>query len=192
MARDPASTLAHPRWRSSATGATLAALALAMMNLGCSDPVREANIAALGPEEPAVRAGPLHRPGQPCVVCHSKETLGESVFSIAGTVYRTKGAPDPMNMVNVTVVDAAGRSHKARTNCAGNFWIRSEEFVPQTPYWVTLQLGEHSIDMETPVFREGSCAVCHLEPAGPSSAGAVYLTDDAEIAKLIPRTTCDR
>jgi hypothetical protein len=58
------------------------------------------------------------------------------------------------------------------------------------PFWVTMRHGALTIDMESPVYREGSCATCHTEPAGPASAGAVYMTDEPDEAAMLPITTC--
>src|SRR5262245_52180936 len=75
------------------------ALAAAAMLLGlaaCEDPVRDNRIDALGPEEPGIPEGPLHRAGQPCLACHNGEGPGENVFSVAGTVYQTNEELNPL------------------------------------------------------------------------------------------------
>jgi hypothetical protein len=155
---------------------------LVLVLLGaCSDPVREQAIADLGGEARGVPEGPLHRPGQPCLACHDG---GEaSRFSIAGTVYAREGSKVPLNEVTVRLVDAQGRRSSSVTNCAGNFFVRPAEFAFQYPLWVTLAVGDHTIDMESPTFREGSCAACHGDPKGPASAGRVYflLDEDADL-----------
>jgi hypothetical protein len=153
----------------------------------CADPVRDAAIADLGAESPGVPVGPLHRPGQPCLACHNADEA--SAFSVAGTVYAREGTHTPLKDVGVRLVDAAGRKFDATTNCAGNFFVRPSEFVVQYPLWVTLAVGEHTIDMESPVFREGSCAPCHSDPKGPASAGPVYFLLD-EDQDLPPKHYC--
>jgi hypothetical protein len=144
----------------------------------CADPVRDAAIAELGAESPGVPVGPLHRPGQPCLACHGSGDV--SVFSVAGTVYAREGTSTPLNDVTVRLIDAAGQKFDAATNCAGNFFVRPSELTVQYPLWVTLAVGDHTIDMESPVFREGSCAPCHLAPKGPASAGPVYFLLDED------------
>jgi hypothetical protein len=52
-----------------------------------SDPILDADKAALGPEDPNVPEGPLHRAGQPCAVCH-RDGGEDPTFVFAGTVYR--------------------------------------------------------------------------------------------------------
>jgi hypothetical protein len=156
----------------------------------CSDPTEQAAIAALGPEPAGARPGPLHRPGQPCVTCHGASGAAEPAFALAGTIYREKGKLQPLADVDVLVVDGAGRTLSARSNCAGNFWMDARQLPLVPPLWVTLRHGQMTIDMESPFFREGSCAACHSEPLGPTSAGAIYMTDDPEKALLLPETTC--
>jgi hypothetical protein len=128
-----------------------------------------------------VPIGPLHRPGQPCLVCHDS---GEaSAFTVAGTVYAREGSETPLNGVTVRLIDAEDRRFEAVTNCAGNFFVRPSQFVPRYPLWITLAVGAQTIDMESPAFREGSCAACHAEPKGPASAGQVYflLPEDQDL-----------
>jgi hypothetical protein len=149
---------------------------LLALPVGCADPVREQAVAALGGEDPGVEPGPLHRPGQPCLVCH--DAAGPSVFSLAGTVYARPEGRVPVAKVTVELIDADGQAFKAVTNCAGNFLVRPEDYTPRYPLWVTLAVGDQKIDMESPVFRDGSCASCHGDPKGPASAGHAYFLLD--------------
>jgi hypothetical protein len=145
----------------------------------CQDPVREQAIAALGPETAGVRPGPLHRPGQPCLLCHDPTGGRHPEFSVAGTVYALADGDTPLNQIEVRMIDASGRSFTALTNCAGNFSVSPFEYTPHYPLWVTLAAEGQTIDMESPVYRDGSCASCHTDPKGPSSAGRVFLLVDA-------------
>ena len=157
--------------------------------VGCGDPVADAAVSALGPEAADVPPGPKHRPGQPCVVCHGPSGDAKPAFSLAGTLYREKGNPVVLGHADVTVTDAGGRKFVARSNCAGNFYVASDQFAPVAPFWVSVSYLAETIDMESPVYREGSCAACHREPAGSLSAGAVFLTE-SDRAKLIPVVPC--
>jgi mono/diheme cytochrome c family protein len=168
--------------------AKLAVLALAFLWAGCADPVRTSAIEALGPET-AVPVGPLHRPGQPCGVCHADDG-NAGPFSVSGTVYLTKGSTKPAARVEILLFDAANRSHRVRTNCAGNFYVRPGELRPVYPLWVTLRHGTHRTEMESPMFREGSCAACHSESAGPRSAGPVFLAEDEIAARELAPASC--
>jgi hypothetical protein len=159
------------------------------VSLGC-DPAQDAIVQSLGPEAPGVPPGPTHRPGQPCLACHRDGGAGKPVFSIAGTIYREKAAPAAQGDVEVQLVDTAGTKLSARSNCAGNFYVTPAAFTPTFPVWVALRRGDNSIQMESPIPREGSCATCHRDPAGPDSAGPVYLTDEPDKAHLIAATPC--
>jgi hypothetical protein len=156
--------------------------------VGCGDPVQDSAIAALGPETPGVERGPLHRPGQPCVLCHS-DAGGKQPFLLAGTVYVAADARTPIDGVQVKVVDSLNREFVTATNCAGNFFIRPQDFASDAPLWVSLRRDDVLRVMNTPIYREGSCAGCHFDPQGPTSAGHVYLIDDPTVEKA-PVSQC--
>jgi hypothetical protein len=153
------------------------------------DPIQRARIDALGPEDPAVKVGPLHRPGQSCAVCHQSGGTAES-YMAAGTVYRDPVGLVPVADVAVVLIDAAGKTFTTTTNCAGSFYVKSSEFQPEYPFWVSIQLGEFPWKMDSPIHREASCTECHFDPAGPSTAGHVFLTDDDTSFAMIPLRPC--
>jgi hypothetical protein len=168
--------------------AVVAALALAAV--ACHDPVKEQGIAALGPEEPGVPPGPLHRPNQPCLLCHGPG--GESpTMLFAGTVYLDQTGRTPVASADVLIVDAMGREQRVRSNCAGNFYLPArDDGWPEFPVWTSVQVGAHRIDMESPIYREGSCAACHTDPASPRSAGHMFLSDDPQDPVTLPPSDC--
>ncbi|HEY6562347.1 MAG TPA: hypothetical protein VI072_34000 [Polyangiaceae bacterium] len=151
------------------------ALVAAALSAGCFDPVHDERVEALGPEAPGVDQGPLHRPGQPCTVCHGGKGPGSPTFDLAGTVFERADALDPLVGATVRIVDGQGRSLVVGTNEAGNFWVAESELRLGFPLWVTLEFGEELVEMRTPIFRARSCAECHADPASSSSAGHVYL-----------------
>jgi hypothetical protein len=155
----------------------------------CADPVHDEAVAKLGGEVTGVEPGPLHRPGQPCVLCHSSRG-GESELSLAGTVYVDALSLTPIEDVEVHIVDAEERRFVALTNCAGNFFIRPEEFEPRFPIWIGLERGTIVRDMATPIYREGSCAACHSDPKNLSSAGHVFLIENLVEEPLVPVSRC--
>ncbi len=162
-----------------------ATVALALALASCGDPVHDDAIAALGPEAPNVPPGPLHRPGQPCAACHRDG--GPAVpFSLAGTVYATATSPKPAANVTVMIFDATLALTTFTTNCAGNFFARASDYAPKFPIWATLRAGRIQRDMDSPAYREGSCAACHTASVGPASAGPVYLIDDPGTQSLPP------
>lgn len=144
----------------------------------CVDPEHDSQVDDLGPEVEGVPAGPLHRPGQPCLTCHGKEGPADQEFSIAGTVYYEQKSTQPMPNVLVHVIDWQHNESVMATNCAGNFWVQPGDYTPLQPYATWLEYaGQHS-SMTSLSFREGSCAFCHRDPAGPSSVGHIFFRSD--------------
>jgi hypothetical protein len=159
--------------------ATLTSFAagLAFAAISCGDPVPDSIVQALGPEDPNVQPGPSHRPGQPCLACH-RDGGKAAAFTLGGTVYTDVVSQKPVGNVAVSIIDSAGTTYTATTNCAGNFYVRSEQFVPQYPFWTSLRAGPVRDDMASPVYREGSCGACHTHPRSSMSPGHMYLIDD--------------
>jgi hypothetical protein len=143
---------------------------------GCVDEVHDQEVAALGPEAPGVPPGPLHRPGQPCITCHGGSGPAKLQLSIGGTVYDVEGQSAPSVDTTVTVEDIDGHYWNATTNAAGNFYVTYTQFAPHYPTepTVTPSDGSTPIAMATHIARDGSCADCHANPAGPTSAGPVF------------------
>jgi hypothetical protein len=163
----------------------LALLLLAVA--ACGDPVRDNQVAALGDEAPGVEPGPLHRPGQPCVACHSNGEA-EVDFSLAGTVFQRPTDDAPLAGATIRVIDSSGLQTSTVSNCVGNFFFKSSDFAPRWPVWVKLELGETTVEMSSAISREGSCAACHAQPASPSSPGQLYFASDK---RTFPEVACD-
>jgi hypothetical protein len=157
---------------------------------GCADPVRAEKIAALGGEASDVPVGPLHRPGQPCLLCHDDEGGRAGRFSLAGTIYVDADGQEAVKDAVVHVEDAAGARFSARSNCAGNFWIDARDGKPTYPLRISVSVDGQALDMESLVFREGSCAACHSDPRRPDSAGHVYVLADPDDPRPGPEHTC--
>jgi hypothetical protein len=138
---------------------------------GACDPVHSDAVAALGGEAPGVRHGPLHRPGQPCLLCHSD-------FSVAGTVFANAEDRQPAPGVVVTLTDSQGHTFAAPTNAAGNFYVSHDQFEPIYPMKAALEFGGTTVNMVADIGRNGACASCHFDPAGPASPGHVYAPAD--------------
>lgn len=159
---------------------TFILLALATLATACGDPVHDMQREALGGEVDGVPKGPLHRPGQPCLVCHSDYGPAHMVLSFGGTVYEyqydTNLGDAPLANASITLTDQTGRSYLTATNCAGNFFVQRADFDPVFPVSVRLEYGNlpHIPQMTTRIRRDGSCASCHYEPIGPRSPGRVY------------------
>jgi len=172
-------------WCSIAFSVTVLAAALAW---SCSDPVHDAQVAALGPEAAGVPTGPTHRPGKPCLTCHGDQGPANLELSVAGTIYQT-AAPDspPLAGGTVTIFDATqqaegGAPRTVVTNAAGNFYLRRSEWSPIYPLHdisVTFPGIDTPTVMHTVVGREGSCGSCHFDPKGPNTHGHVYMVLEA-------------
>jgi hypothetical protein len=153
------------------------------------DPQHQLAVEALGSEDPRVPVGPLHRRGQPCVLCHD---LGAEAapFTFAGTAYIDNVSTKPLSDADVLLVDSAGNHFTTRTNCVGNFYVSAYAFEPIWPFWVTVRQGANDSAMGSPIYRERSCAACHFQPAGPRTAGQIYLTSDDFLVPMIPVRPC--
>jgi hypothetical protein len=142
---------------------------------GSCDPVHSDAVAALGGEAPGVPPGPLHRPGQPCILCHDGASGDPAAFSLAGTVFLDANSLTPAPGVTVTLVAADGNTKNAVTNAAGNFYLTPSDYNPKYPVHVSsVALGGVSALMHSHIGGNGSCAGCHVDPAGPDSPGHVY------------------
>lgn len=142
-------------------------VALACWSASCTDPVNDRAIERLG-EETGAGPGPEHRPGQPCVLCHSDGGPAERKLVIGGTVFESS-SPQSKGAAGVTVlfIDASSAQRQTETNAAGNFYILEEEWPDLTfPFKVGLLANNKPIPMTTTVNREGSCNFCHKPNPG--------------------------
>jgi len=159
----------------------LALLSLAVAPLAtCSlDPVHDEAVTDLGGEKAGVPRGPLHRPGEPCLVCHDGSTA--PAMSVGGTVYAVLGAGDPLAGASVTLTDAHGSTVTRTTNTAGNFYVETTSWQPTFPLHVAVAFGPLTATMSSIVGRDGSCASCHTDPPTRISAGRVYVAPNASL-----------
>jgi hypothetical protein len=152
---------------------------LALLTQACANPVHDDDVAALGPEDPNVPRGPLHRPGQPCLTCHGGQGPAGAQFSLGGTIYEFRlSTAVPAVGALVQVEDIDGNYWTVPTNEVGNFFVGVHEFVPVYPIKLNVFSADLTItqNMQTYSARQGSCAACHAPlPTGPTSPGPVYL-----------------
>ncbi len=85
------------------TKSALVAISMAAL-VGCDEPSRDRVERELGGEAPGVPAGPLHRAGQPCVLCHDGDAA--RALSLGGTVYWQEGSSVPAIGASVHLVDS--------------------------------------------------------------------------------------
>lgn len=135
-----------------------------------------------------------HRPGQPCLVCHREGySPGDDVFAIAGTIFlrATDDDEDGLRDAEVVVTDALDREFRALTNKAGNFMVKVKEgrdtrqkdegkleigYQPEYPLRVKVVFGTDEVEMQSLIWRDGSCAGCHRgETATASSVEKVFV-----------------
>lgn len=154
--------------RRAAAASWFAALALGLaLGAGCRyDPVPQQIIDELGEEQGTPSAD--HRPGQPCLVCHSKYGGAQPVFAVAGTAF-TKGSDGllaPAANVAVTIFDSGPSKRPACTKASGNFYIEAVNW-DSIVYPLSAQVGDRS--MSSLIGRDGSCASCHKLPGEGST-----------------------
>jgi hypothetical protein len=151
---------------------------LGFLAIAACDPVHSAAVDALGGEMPGVGHGPLHRPGQPCLVCHDGALGDPAEFSVAGTVFVRPSDRQPAAGATIDMKSADGSAFSPITNSAGNFYVRPSEWAPVYPLQVSVRWEDRVVDMQTNIGGDGSCAACHGDPAGPASAGHVYVVSE--------------
>jgi hypothetical protein len=138
--------------------------------VSCTDPVKDRAIERLGGEDPAVPTGPEHRPGQPCVLCHSEGgPASNKPFVIAGTIWDTNRADARgAEGVQIFFIDAASATRNYQTNAAGNFYIPEGEWSDLTfPFKTGIVAKDgKQFPMISTVNREGSCNFCHRPTPG--------------------------
>ena len=118
--------------------------------------------------------GPLMRPGENCLRCHSPgNNLGAPVWTAGGTVYPRKDAAEDEGLagVRVTITGAAGEKVTLTTNAVGNFYTAE----PLTkPYRVVLERDGRTKEMPIDA-PAGSCNACHSWPdASGGAPGRIF------------------
>lgn len=157
----------------------LLALSFALASiLGCrNDPVPQQIIDALPPEADSPSA--LHRPGEPCLACHTDYEGAAPKLAVGGTIFAVNDAGVGVPAVGVLVVinDSAGDSRSACTNAAGNFFIKSDDWT-EVAFPLRVRAGSRA--MRSLIGRDGSCASCH-KLSGPAhdSPGVVFVEESA-------------
>ena len=146
------------------------AIVLALLVASCTDPVRDRQIEALGDEASGVDPGPDHRPGQPCVLCHSAGgPASKQPFVVAGTLYATSAPGSPgAGGYELRFVDGNNGSPTpgvvVLSSASGNFFVREDDWKDMVfPFKVAIfKDGKYVTKMTSPVSREPSCNACHM------------------------------
>ncbi len=153
-----------------------ATVTVAALSACAGDPVLDQQVSDLGGEADGVEPGPLHRAGQPCMVCHQVNGAARA-FTVAGTVVKSKDDTTGVEGITVELLDTSGARRTAITNSVGNFFVLADDWTPLWPVATRIVLdGGKDRRMQTPIFREGSCAKCHGTQTGTRSAGPVTVS----------------
>lgn len=153
---------------------------------GCGvDPVPQAIIDELPAEQGTPSA--QHRPGQPCLQCHSAYGEAQPALVIGGTVFKEDpmtGALLPAPHVRVEVYDSAGDFRVACSNAAGNFYIAKDNWdditFPLKSFVGNDHSGKATRRMRSIIGREGSCANCHKLTGKAVDSPGVIIVDEGE------------
>lgn len=149
------------------------ALALALCASGCLGATPD-DLARDALPDDGQSEGPLHRAGQPCLLCHSERGGTSPYFAVAGTVYDVDGVT-PRVGVQVVLEDAAHLVAVPTTNSAGNFMVDERDWTPVFPITVELDDGANRISMRSSIGREGGCTFCHMAALSARSVGPVVI-----------------
>lgn len=174
-------------------GALCSAVCALLLAAGCGNPVTDDQIEAWGDELAEVPAGEHHRPGQPCVLCHSVAGGASPELVLGGTIFADQRSFLPVEGAEVVVYDAVGDVYTMTSNCIGNFYLPNEGLIPQFPLAVEVRCPKYDAagnklettkirSMNSWISRDGSCATCHsLRGTQNDSTGWIFCNDETEI-----------
>lgn len=178
----------------------VAIVCVAIASAGCIDPYLDNLIDELGEEESGFAPSEIHRPGQPCLACHSEYVGEEPQMSFGGTIFAEPLGQDLILLEGFTVrlLDSEGQIVNIETNKCGNFYTTVEQFDPAYPVRAELwgpstPNGDDLVQlrpMASRIAREGSCGGCHIHPASGYSPGVAFVPSAFLAPDLTPPTGC--
>jgi|GEM_PF-2263160 len=136
---------------------------------------------ACGTAEPRGEVtGPLMRPGEDCLSCHSADSgRGAPVWSAAGTLYARPDADAHEGMPGADVLLSGPDGSliaKLTTNAVGNFYT---PLPLPTGFRVAIEYAGQRIEM--PCSPPGGlCNFCHGEPPAGRAAGRIHVPQGAD------------
>lgn len=169
-------------------------LPLAVLAVACGNPITDDAIEMWGGELANVPPSEHHRPGQPCVLCHSVAGGASPKLLLGGTIFSDQTSFLPVEGAEVVIYDAVGDSYTMKSNCIGNFYLEEGDKGPQFPLAAEIRCPTYSpsgeplespkvVSMTSWISRDGSCATCHsLTGTGPSSTGWLFCNTPDEVA----------
>ena len=133
----------------SGTKRSVLAMSLALL-ASCADKYLDNQAAEQGNEVDRVPVGELHRPGQRCVTCHREDgQSSDHPFALGGTVFAQPNRQVGVNGVEVLLTDSDGSKFIAKTNCVGNFFVKTTDWTPHFPIIVDIQKNGVRRSMQT-------------------------------------------
>ncbi len=128
-----------------------------------------------GTKSVGASTGPLMRPGQDCLSCHSEGAgRGAPVWSLGGTVYPRADAEAEEGVAGVDVLISDANDaliERLTTNAVGNFYTAT----PLAPgFRVALEYQGQRIAMPCPP-PAGLCNACHNNPPIGQARGRIYI-----------------
>jgi hypothetical protein len=131
------------------------------------------------PESPGELTGPLMRPGEDCLSCHSENSgRGAPVWSAAGTVYARPDAKahEGVSGAEVLLSDAEGALlARLTTNSVGNFYTP----LP-LPRGFRIAVEYEGQRIEMPCSPPGGlCNFCHGDPPAGRATGRIHVAQGA-------------
>jgi len=143
-------------------------------------PVLALLVAACGNEPEGEYTGPLMRPGEDCLSCHSDGAgRGAPIWSAAGTVYASADAEphEGVGGVEVELMTSEGALiERLITNEVGNFYTPTP--LPDG-FRVGLQYEGQRIEMPCPP-PAGLCNACHNIPPIGQAPGRIHVPQGAD------------
>lgn len=159
----------------------------------CGNPITDDQVEFWGDELPDVEPSEFHRPGQPCVLCHSIAGGASPELVIGGTVFADQRSFLPVEGAEIVLYDAVGDTYTMTSNCIGNFGLERTGELPQFPLAAEVRCptydsagnkleGTKIRSMNSWISRDGSCATCHsLRGTQVDSTGWIFCNDVSEI-----------
>ncbi len=132
------------------------------------------------PEPQAETTGPLMRPGEDCLSCHSEDSgRGAPVWSAAGTVYPRADAEAHEGVADAAVLLSAPDGSllaKLTTNSVGNFYTP----LPLPPgFRVAVEYDGQRVEMPCSP-PAGLCNFCHGDPPAGGALGRIRIPQGAD------------
>ena len=113
-----------------------AGILLMAASLSCAaDPVRERQIATLGGETPGVPHGPLHRPGQPCGLCHGADGPTIPLFRWQERSTEARLLANPSETRSFISIDSTGDSARRRATARATSTCAATNGARVWPLW---------------------------------------------------------